>query len=114
MDNKESEPRRPSFLEKIHLSSHKSNATDDSETASEHSQSHLLGKLQPKPKKERIERISDSGPFIIEIDENGNSHCKENNNWPPRVHYEIPDRLNKNQGLSEFYTNRNIAAGGEG
>ena len=111
--DKEGQSRRPSLLEKMHLTSHKSKAPVNSETASQHSESPLLGKLQPKPKKERKEHLSDSGPFIIEVDENGNSHCRENNNWPPGTHYEIPNRFNKDQGLGKFYTDRNITPGGD-
>ena len=120
MDKMEGQSRRPSLLERMHLSKRGKQEPQDStpndvaDTSSQHSSSHLLQKLHSKPKRERKEKYSDSGPFIIEIDKNGVAQCKENNKWPPGVEYEIPNRLNKNQGLSEFYTSNNIAAGGEG
>lgn len=60
------------------------------------------------------EGISDSGPFKIIVDENGKSRCVENNDWPPGTHYEIPDRINKHQGMGEFYAGKTVMAGGEG
>lgn len=122
--DKESQARRPSLFEKMGLRKSPKQGSDlnaasgksddvSIDVASIDSGS-TLGKAKVKPKKEKKERFSDSGPFTIEVDENGVAHCRENNRWPPGVHYEVPNRLNKNQGLSEFYTNKNIVPGGEG
>lgn len=69
-----------------------------------------------KPPKERRERISDNGPFKFVTDpRTGASILVENNRWPPGVEYETPNRLNKHQGLGEWYTKRGpIVGGGDG
>jgi hypothetical protein len=124
MDDKQSQERRPSLLERMHLRKSSKQGSDldaapgksSDDASSMHSRSQLLGKSDQGPKKvkERKESMSDSSAFKIVIDEKGNSHCVENGDWPPGTHYKVPNRYNKTQGLSEFYTGKTIVEGGSG
>ena len=119
MDDKNSQERRPSLLERMHLrksSDAKPGKSSADDASSMDSRSQLLDKSghPPKQAKERKERYSDAGAFKIVTDENGKTHCVENGDWPPGTHYKVPNRYNKTQGLSEFYTGKTVVDGGAG
>ena len=119
MADPKSEARRPSLLERMHLrksSDAKPQKSSADDASSLDSRSQLLGKSDPELKKpkEHRERLSDSGPFKIVTDENGKTRCVENGDWPPGTHYKVPNRYNKTQGLSDFYTGKTIVDGGAG